>query len=513
MVLKRKVLYFLFIFLMFFFLFGPPLFGREVKKDMNIEDVFLNTIQKNFDVIIHYTKKRGNIITGFTFEDISIYRSERKILTIEKLKWAPNVRGIKNPLLLFNSFSLSLTRPTLYISFENSETNNNSYMNIDVYRRFFEKIKNYNIRLKIENGCIKIPHYPSLFANGTVLWNKLLAFDNVKVKVGNGVWKLDGTLDPLSKDKNALLKVIANNIPSPVPYYYKGDVNFRGVIHSLNGTFKIKGNLELQNGIIYIRKSVDNKNFFINPYLDLILKVGRNVKIKGGIYYEFSGKGLFQVGSSLAIPRVIGKLFLESGRVLFGNRYFKVVDGTSEFTDFAYLDPVLSINTQGEVDGIKIFAHISGFSRKPKVYLSAIPPFSQDELSSLIMLGKKIEDYKKEDFNEFLTSESLNIAFRTLSLKFMNSLDEVGRRYLGLDTLSLEPSFEVYNEDIIKTKLSLKLGKYVGKDFYIKYERVLTPYANDVFGFEFYPIKGLYFDFSIDKKSNIQVELIYEYTF
>ncbi len=275
----------------------------------------------------------------------------------------------------------------------------------------------------------------------------------------------------------------------------------------------ISGNLELEGGTIFIREGGGSEHFWLNPYLDIVVKLSKNVKIKGGIYYELEGKGLFKVGSSLKIPKLVGKFFVDSGKILFGSRYFKVVDGTVEFNDFTFLDPVLSINAQGEVDGIKIFAHIGSFSSKPKVALTSIPPFSQDELSSLIMLGKRIEDYKRENFNEFLTSESLNIAFRSLSLSFMDSLNEIGRKYLGLDTFSLEPSFEVYHEDTIRTKWSLRIGKFVGKDFYIKYERVLTPYVDDVFGFEFYPMKGFYFDFSIDKKSNIQVELIYEYTF
>ncbi len=512
MVLKRSTLFF-FLLIFFLLLSSPHSFARGAKTSKNIEDIIISTLQEELNVSIFYRKKSGSIFSGFTFYDFSIYKNSKEILKIKKLIWRPNIKNIMNPLALLRSFSIKCVDPVfIYSSTKNTEKIR--YPDIEAVRRFFKRIRNYNIDINITNGYIKGVYKAPIYINGSLKWKNILFFNNFILKIEkDSKLFLNGTFDPFLKDKKTLLKVKAIHLPSFVPYYFKGKLSFDLSLFPLNNNLKIKGRVYLERGCLYIKESKGIDEFSLNPYLDLMVKTEKTIEVKGGKSYDFNGKGLFKVGSSLKIPKIIGKFLIDTGEILFGNRYFRVTSGTIEFTDFTYLDPLLDLSAQGDIDGVRIFAHINGFARRPKVTLTSIPSFSQDELSSLIMLGTKIEDYQRENLNEFLTGESLNIAFRSLSLKFMNSLNEVGRKYFGLDTLSLEPSFEVYKEDIIKTKLTLKVGKYIGRDFYVRYERVLTPYVNDIFGFELYPGKGFYFDFSIDKKSNIQIELIYEYTF
>ncbi len=490
-------------------------FAREIKKGKDIEDIIITNLQEQLKVEVFYRKKSGSIFSGFSFYDVSIYKNNKEILKIKKLVWKPNIKKVLNPLALLKSFSIQCVNP-VFIYYQNkSDMGHYPNLNIDTFKDFFKKIRDYDIEINIVKGYIKGLYKFPIYLNGRIKWKKMLSFNdfNLRIKEENSNLNINGDLDPLLKNESTSLSVKASHIPSFIPSYFKGKMSFVLSFSPLNDNLKTQGRVDLEKGCVYIKEGSDIDRFFLNPYLDLIVKADKNIEIKGGKSYDFIGKGLFRVGSSLKIPKITGKFFIDTGKILFGNRYFKVTSGTIEFTDFTYLNPLINISAQGNIDGVKIFAQIGGFARAPKVRLTSIPYFSQDELSSLIVLGTKIEDYQRENLNEFLTGESLNIAFRSLSLKFMNSLNEIGRKYFGLDTLSLEPSFEVYKEDIIKTRLTLKVGKYIGKDFYIRYERVLTPYVNDIFGFELYPGKGFYFDFSIDKKSNIQVELVYEYTF
>ncbi len=514
MVLRRIILYFLLFFIFFLFVSFPS-FAREAKKEKNIEDIIITSLQDELKVEIFYRKKSGSIFSGFTFYDVSIYKGKREILKIKKLVWKPNIKKVLNPLALLKSFSIQCVNPVFVYYPDKGGTGYYSNLSIGTFKDFFKKIESYDIEINIVNGYVKGLYKFPIYLNGKIRWKNLLSFDDfiLRIKEENSDLYISGYFDPLLKNESASLTVKASHIPSFIPSYFQGAMSFSLSLSSLNNNLKVQGRVDLEKGCIYIKEGSDLDKFFLNPYLDLIVKADKNIEIKGGNSYDFIGKGLFRIGSSLKIPKITGKFFIDTGKILFGNRYFKVTSGTIEFTDFTYLNPLIDISAQGNIDGVKIFAQISGFARSPKVRLTSIPYFSQDELSSLIILGTKIEDYQRENLNEFLTGESLNIAFRSLSLKFMNSLNEIGRKYFGLDTLSLEPSFEVYKEDIIKTRLTLKVGKYIGRDFYIRYERVLTPYANDIFGFELYPGKGFYFDFSIDRKSNIQIELIYEYTF
>ncbi len=506
--LKKNRLIFIYLIIIFLIPFyGSCGFARGFKEDF--EDRILKNFEKALNISIYYKKKEGSLFTGFTFRDVSVYKDNFIILKARSISWIPDIKNIRNPLAFLKSFYLRLSYPIVYLNFEGEH----SSFKEKEYRAILQKLMDYRIKLEIKNGKILKLFDNPLSVNGTIVWNKVISFSNVKLELGKGNIFLEGSIDPFFEREDLNLSIKARGIPSIFPYYYKGKIDFDIFLRSFHKNLLVKGNATLYKGTLFIKESKGVDNFFINPYLDLMVKAGKDFKVKGGDSYEFEGKGIFNIGSSLKIPKIIGKFVIDSGRILFGNRYFRVIDGHIEFTEFTYLNPVLSIDTRGEVDGIKIFAYISGFARTPKVRLTSIPSFSQDELSSLIMLGKKIEDYNKEDLNKLLVNESLDMAFRSLSLKFMNSMDEMGREYLGLDTFLIEPSFEIYNEDVIKTKLSLKIGKYIGKDFYIKYERVLTPYVNDIFGFELYPAKGLYIDFSIDKKNNIQIELIYEYTF
>ncbi len=512
MVLKKLYLLLFVVTFFIFLLFSTCAYGTNNKKD-TLEDVIIKTIERNMDISITYRRCDGHVFTGLNFYDISFYKGKQKFFSAKKLKWVPKIgiKTIKDPLSFLHSFSCFLEKPVLY--FDTSSIYTNLPYPRD-YKIFFKKLKEYKIKLNIKDGLMIIPDWYPISINGVFDWEGILKISNALIRIGNGKVILDGDVDLFFENPKTSLHMKASHIPSLLPYYYKGSVDFDIFVKSFRGNPKLKGTLDLYNGTIFIKEGGGTENLFINPYFDILARLKKNITISGGIHYNFKGRGLFKLTYSLKIPKLIGEFIIESGKVLFGNRYFNTAGDKIEFVDYNYLDPLLFIDAQGNVDGVKIFANIRGTAHKPKVLLSSIPPFSQNELSSLIMIGKRIEDYQDiKNLNEFLADESLNIAFRTLSLKFINSMNEIGREYLGLDTFYLEPSFEIYPNNIIKTRLTLKVGKYIEKNFYIKYERVLTPYVDDLFGFEFYPGKGFYVDFSIDKKNNIQVELIYEYTF
>lgn len=488
---------------------ASAIYGERLTAQKKLEDIFIEKIQDSLNIRIIYKKKEGNVFTGIKFSGVDIYRDEKKILYIKKLKIYPNIKGTKNLLSLLTSFSISLYEPVFYLQNEGVKFSFN-------YNYNFSNLKNYKLEIKIINGKIinfYYKKYKDIKINGYVLWNKTLSFRNFVVSARDSYIKLEGSLDILHKKSDKILRIWGKKVPSLIPFYYKGYMDFNLSLYFINERPKFKGSVTLYDGSLFIKSAENIENLKINPELDISLKVEKNFKVIGGNSYTLWGKGYLKITSSLKVPKIIGTFVVDGGKILFGTTYFRVSNGKIEFTEYTYLDPLLSIDTQGNIDGIQIFAHISGFSRTSKVSLSSIPSFSQDELSSIIAMGKKLKDYDRKDLNDFLFEEALNMGVRSLSLSFMNSMDRIGRKYFGLDTFYLEPSFEIYSENIIKTKLSLKVGKYIGEDFYLKYERVLTPYVDDIFGFEFHPIKGFYIDFTLDGKNSPQIELIYEYTF
>ena len=179
-----------------------------------------------------------------------------------------------------------------------------------------------------------------------------------------------------------------------------------------------------------------------------------------------NGAGQLQLSETLAAPSLLGKLEVVRGTIDLVGTIFRIEQGTVTFSGDD--DPDLDILGVASADGEAVRLNVTGPASAPKFALSSESGLPSDEILARLMFGKGTGGLSP------LQAAQLVQAVATLSGSSEASVIDRFRQSIGIDVLSVESTDQTVQGS------TLRAGKYIGEDVFLKVEQGLTPESRKV---------------------------------
>jgi translocation and assembly module TamB len=137
---------------------------------------------------------------------------------------------------------------------------------------------------------------------------------------------------------------------------------------------------------------------------------------------------------TLDSPSVVGRLESNGGVVYFRNNEFKLVNGVAEFVDPRRINPMVDLQAETKVKEYLISLSLSGTVDKIKVALSSDPPLEDEDIISLLTLGRTSEGLKG---HEAVVTTGEATSFVTGQIQ--DAVESRLRKITGFDRFQIDP--------------------------------------------------------------------------
>lgn len=190
--------------------------------------------------------------------------------------------------------------------------------------------------------------------------------------------------------------------------------------------------------------------------LNLTVSLGQAVYVRGpGLESRWGGK--ITITGTAATPRIVGKYYVEEGRVeLFGSN-LAISKGDVVFHGGWPPSPVLDILAENSSNDVSAGVSITGDATNPTIKLVSTPPMAHNEILSRILFGQSAA--------ELSPLQAAQLAQAAASLYAGGSPTSIlarTRRILGLDQLSLVSGKEGISSSVLKAGKEIVKGVTVG---------------------------------------------------
>jgi translocation and assembly module TamB len=177
-------------------------------------------------------------------------------------------------------------------------------------------------------------------------------------------------------------------------------------------------------------------------------------------------RGQLHLSETLAAPSLVGKLEVVRGTIDLVGTIFRIQQGTVTFSGDD--DPDLDILGVASAAGEIVRLNVTGRASAPKFALSSESGLPSDEILARLMFGKGTGGLSP------LQAAQLVQAVAALSGSSEGSVIDRFRQRIGIDVLSVEST------DQTVEGASLRAGKYISEDVFMKVEQGLTPESRKV---------------------------------
>lgn len=205
-------------------------------------------------------------------------------------------------------------------------------------------------------------------------------------------------------------------------------------------------------------------------YLNIQLAVFKNLSIKGkGLISDWEGK-LMLTGTATD-PLLNGELKNVKGQYEFNGKFFKINEGSIQFSGPPAQKTSLNILASKEIDRIKAEVILRGPIKKPVLTFRSNPPMTQKEILSYILFNRGITDINPTQ------GAQLNQSIVTLSsgkdnTDFLSWL----RATIGIDRVDISSPSNSTDTNAI----SLQVGKYISRGIYVTVNKSINADTNSV---------------------------------
>lgn len=217
-----------------------------------------------------------------------------------------------------------------------------------------------------------------------------------------------------------------------------------------------------------------------NAKLDLTIVAGEDVRVKGsGLDVEALGE--LQVRGTLAAPVAIGVLEARRGQFSYLGTGFEVMRGRAEFSSERGLAPEVDLACETLVKDVRVMLTLNGLldgKEKLSVTLSSNPPLPQDQILSLLNYPSALSKLLAGNVEGALASEVSRMVDQELRSRLSLGLERLLKGALALDEFKVERGQQ--------EELTVRLGKYLLKNFYLTYSRVLEYEPRDIIKLDYY---------------------------
>jgi translocation and assembly module TamB len=188
---------------------------------------------------------------------------------------------------------------------------------------------------------------------------------------------------------------------------------------------------------------------------DIQIDIPRNVWLQGpSTAIELSGN--MRVTKDLRAPFILsGSIETVRGYASYYGKRFTVESGRVTFTGTPELNPMLDVTVTQKVSDYLVSIQVTGRAQQPTIVFSSTPELPQEEIISLLVLGKTTDRLTKGERN------SLGDAAQQLAGGIIaGELEKTLGNALGLDTIEINPAEHAGTG-------SFKIGRYVTQDLFL----------------------------------------------
>jgi translocation and assembly module TamB len=168
--------------------------------------------------------------------------------------------------------------------------------------------------------------------------------------------------------------------------------------------------------------------------LNVDLDAPKGVLVQNDLFRDVVAKGKMTLVNTLDTPRVLGKLEIEQGKLVFKDHVFQIQSATALFDSPTVLNPSFDLVANTEASGIKIQMFASGRKTDMKIEMTSSPAMQEAEIFSLLALGMTPSETKRlsaSDLGLIQQGEAASLVLN--SLDFNRELEDKTGLQLKVD--------------------------------------------------------------------------------
>lgn len=243
-----------------------------------------------------------------------------------------------------------------------------------------------------------------------------------------------------------------------------------------------RGRFHLNTDLLKRRRKLDL--FFDSLDYHFDIEMPRNFWVRSS-FLNTEMRGKFSVAGDLENIRLDGGISCVQGNLFFQQRRFRIDTGEIRFGGVEdSFDPHIFVKSEGQIQSTKIFLTLQGrvSSFTPRIYSS--PPMAESDLLAMLALGRDMSTAMQGDTRELFENEVLEgLKNSYISALIGNTISTA----LNLDELFLSSLFDRTSG---KTRSFIRVGKYIGKNFFMAYEGTMSEDEEETYIFEYRLPKG-----------------------
>ncbi len=199
-------------------------------------------------------------------------------------------------------------------------------------------------------------------------------------------------------------------------------------------------------------------------------------------------------------PGIRGEIKLLKGYIIFGDRKFKIIDGSLYIPNPVEFDPYIDIKAEDFIKNYRVRFRAKGLLSSLQTHLSSSPPLPPQELLSLIALGESFRKTPSAEISYELGTASI------ISQKLAERVGKKAREFLGLTRLSVSPYLLSGSTEPIAR---LTVEKAITDKLSVVYSTNLSSYKQDIILMEYKLNPELYLILVRNEKGNFVFDIKY----
>ena len=169
-----------------------------------------------------------------------------------------------------------------------------------------------------------------------------------------------------------------------------------------------------------------------------------------------------KIYGTLAQPLVSGRAKVAQGELIYRRKSFEVKRGVVDFVNPNKIEPTLDILAQAKIRQWQVSLGLSGTPDHLALKLSSDPPESDNDILSLILLGRTNKEMMKGEGGNTLATRQM------LAALVATSWGEDIKKNAGVDILELETGAKDTSDS--EDRIQVTVGKRLSRRLTIKYE-------------------------------------------
>ena len=168
--------------------------------------------------------------------------------------------------------------------------------------------------------------------------------------------------------------------------------------------------------------------------------------------------------------RLMGSVETVRGTYVYSGRNFRLQSGLFTFTG-PVADPLIDVTALYKIEPTEITLRITGSAQHPQLALSSNPPLPEQDVLSLLVFGRPVEDLKvqssgngtQETGGQASARQKLGqVAGEALGNYLSAKISERGLQKLNLDLFRIQPTGQGTN---------VTVGRYIGEKLFVSYRQ------------------------------------------